>query len=375
MNITSTRVTFVDDGKLILDLAEVILKNAGFSNIDLFNSGIKFLEHYEVDKNKAPDIVFLDIKLESHDIDGVEVLKRARKNNKFSKTIFVSLSGYFKDIDKDWLEYSGFDDVLLKPINEKKILDKIRLLIEMRDDIIADRKLAKNTDVLINKLIKFHIKSTVLEKQIKKFISPEVFEMLVSYPERLLPTEREIAVGFLDIRGFTRIYNMVNDAKKMGEILNLFFDFTCQHVIGGGGFIDKFIGDSVMWFHNGDSIENNSEQCINVAVNIIKGMGMLNEIIRKEVHTEVPISIGIGVACGKAMLGIFGAPNYRIQYSALGSVVNLASRFCSKARRNEIIIGDSIIEYCPYKTEAKDFCKIKNLPYRIELRKIIIPKN
>jgi class 3 adenylate cyclase len=373
MDIKNIKIDFVDDGEMMLKLAEVILTNAGFVNIGLFNSGTEFLEHYEDDKSEPPGIVFLDIKLD--DIDGVDVLERARKNKKFSETIFVSLSGYLKNIDKDWLEYSGFDDALFKPINEKQLLKKIKLLAEMKDDIIADRELTKKPEILINKLIRFHIKSAVLEKEVRKLISPEVFEILETKPEDLIPSEQEIAVGFLDIRGFTKIYNMVNDAKKMGEILEIFFDFVCQHITKGGGFIDKFIGDSVMWFHKDNPIEKSCKQCFDAAIDIMKGMDMVNKIIRNEVHTEVPIKIGIGVACGKASVGIFGAPNYRIQYSALGSAVNLASHFCSIAKKDEIIIGDTIIKYCPYKTEAKGFHKIKHLPYKTELRKVIIPED
>lgn len=374
MDIESTKVAFVDDGEMMLDLADVILKNAGFTNITLFNSGTKFLKHYEDKKKEVPDIVFLDIKLESHDIDGVEVLKRARRNEKFSKTIFVSLSSYFKNIDKEWLEYSGFDDVLFKPIDEKKLLNKINLLIEMKDDITGARKSTQAPEILINKFIRAHIRSKVLEKDyIKKLISPEVFDMLESNPEKLIPTEQDIAVGFLDIRGFTKINNIVNDAKKMSEIFGIFFDFVCEHISNRKGFLDKFIGDAVMWFHKDDLIERISKQCIDVAVDIIKRIDMINEVIRNEMHIEIPIKVGIGIACGRATVGLFGAPNYRIQYSVFGSPVNFASFFCSKAKKNEIIIGDTIINYCPYQTEGRGFFKDK-LPYKTELRKIIIPE-
>ncbi len=372
MDTKNTKIAFVDDAKMILELAKVVLADAGYKDIQLFDTGGQFLGHYEDEENEPPDIAFLDIKLP--DIDGLEIIERTRKNNKFSNTIFVSLSGYFEKIDTDWLEYSGFHDVFLKPIDEKQLLSKIEVLVETKEEILGERKLTQNPEMLINKLIRSHIRSKVLEKDyIKKLISPEVFEILESNPEKLSPTEQEIAVGFLDIRGFTKLLSMVNDAQKMGEILGIFFDFVCEYITKGGGFVDKIIGDAVMWFHKGAPIEEISKQCIDVAVNIIKGMEMVNNVIRSEVFTDVPIKVGIGAACGKAMVGILGSPNYRIQYSALGSSVNFASHFCSKARRNEIIIGGTIIKYCPYKTEKRNHPKGK-LPLKEELRKVIIPE-
>jgi DNA-binding response OmpR family regulator len=370
MDTKNIKIAFVDDGEMILELSEKILNNAGFTQIQLFDTGGKFLEYYEDEKNSPPDIVFLDIKLP--DIDGLQIIERVRRNRKFTKTIFISLSEYIQNIDEDWLKHSGFDGILVKPFVKHELISKVETLIRDRLSTLLNRK--RDTDAAKKELEKLRLRTNELEnKFIKKLISPEVFEILESNPEELNPTEQEIAVGFVDIRGFKKLYNMVNDAPRMGEILEIFFDFTCEHITKGGGFVDKFIGDEVMWFHKGAPIDNISKQCIDVAVTIIKGMNMVNEVIRKEVFTDVQIGVGIGTACGKAMVGILGAPNYRIQYSALGSAVNLAAYACKKARRNEIIIGGTIIKYCPYKTEERKHSKGK-LPLYIELRKVIIPE-
>lgn len=365
------RIVFVDDGKMTLKLAEKILKNNGYTNINLFETGTEFLAHYENPIEPPPDIVFLDIKLP--DTDGLKILEQARQAGKFSKTIFVSLSQYIQNIDANWLGYSGFDDILPKPLTEENLLNKIKNLINRRNDKKFEPKPPKDLEAALKELRELRFRTNELEnKYIKKLISPEVFEKLDSGQD-LAPKEQEVAIAFLDIRGFAKIINRVNDTK-MNKILELLFDFACKCITKKNGFVDKFIGDAVMWFHKDDSIENSSKKCIEVAVDIMKGMKKLNEEIWEKIHTKVPIKIGIGAACGKVAVGIFGAPNYRIQYSALGSTVNLASRLCSKAKKDEIIIGDTIIEYCPYETVKKGFCRIKHFPHEIELRKIIIPK-
>jgi adenylate cyclase len=189
----------------------------------------------------------------------------------------------------------------------------------------------------------------------------------------LSPREEEIAVAFLDIRDFTRISNNIGNIWKMNKTLELLFQHTCKCITQNNGFIDKFIGDSVMWFHQEGSIESSSRKCIDTAIDILKGMDVLNEKIWEEIYMEVPIKVGIGIACGKVAVGIFGAPDYRIQYSLIGPTVNLASRLCSKADKDEIIIGDTIIGYCPYETQKKGLWDIKGFEYKIEIRKVVIP--
>lgn len=369
------KFAFVDDeAEMNLELAEAILKKKGYSNIDMFKTGVDFLNHYENKDITAPDLVFLDLKLPK--IDGIKVLELACQKEKFSGTIFVALSNYIPFEHEEWLADSSFHDVLIKPINEKKLLEKIETLIVKRDKTNADRIPCKKPDAKQQQVTKLKVeKEELIKDYIEKLISPEVFEKLESDSERenLKPTDQEIAIAFLDVRGFTTINNRLNNTKKMSKILELLSDFVCQCITNRGGFIDKFIGDSVMWFHKDGSIMNISRRCIDVAIDIIKGMNAINEKIWAAIHRKVQIKVGIGIACGKVAVGIFGAPNYRIQYSVLGPEVNLASRLCNIAKGNEIIIGNEIIDYCRYDTEDMGFRKFKGFKDKIEVKKIIIP--
>lgn len=372
----NVKFAFVDDeAELNLELAEAILRKNGYSDIDLFKTGIDFLNHYENKDITSPDIAFFDLKLP--EIDGLKVLELACQKEKFTKTIFVALSNYIPNEHKEWLADSSFHDVMLKPINEKKLLEKIETLIVRRDKTDADRIPCKKPDAKQQEVTRLKIeKEELIKDYIEKLISPEVFGKLGSDSERenLKPTDQEIAIAFMDIRGFTTINNRLNNIKKMSKILELLFDFVCQCITNKGGFIDKFIGDSVMWFHKDGSIKDVSRRCIDVAIDIIKGMNAINEKIWAAIHRKVLIKVGIGIACGKVAVGIFGAPNYRIQYSVLGPEVNLASRLCNKAKGNDIIIGNEIIDYCRYDTEDMGFCKFKGFKDKIEVKKVIIPE-
>ena len=129
-----------------------------------------------------------------------------------------------------------------------------------------------------------------------------------------------------------------------------------------------------MWFHqSGNSLEENSKQCINASLSIMKQVKHLNEQIKKKLHINLNIEIGIGAACGTAIVGLFGAPKHRIQYSVIGPPVNLAGRLCSEAKANEILIGGKIIEYCLHSKNPIGFRTIKGFDHEVELMSINTP--
>ena len=200
-----------------------------------------------------------------------------------------------------------------------------------------------------------------------------MFKILDSDPKALEPKYQDIAIGFADIRGFTQLANRLQ-IQQVNKILELFFEHAVQCSTKENGFIDKFIGDQVMWFHHSGSIEKSSEQCIKAAINIQNGIKELNKTIKEKLHQKIEIQVGIGVTCGNAVVGIFGAPKYRIQYSVLGPPVNLAARLCSEAKGGELLIGGDIIEYCYYQTRKIGFQTIKGFDHQVELLKVIIPK-
>jgi adenylate cyclase len=262
---------------------------------------------------------------------------------------------------------------LPKPIDETKLIEKAEFLLKEKDNIISRQRPVENPNAAFRELARLSVDNAVLEDDIKKLISPGVYEKLKSEPESLMLRYYEVAVGFVDIRGFSKIMNSL-DMDRLNEVLEMFFELTSEFIINEGGFIDKFMGDSVMWFHHEDSIDKISNNCLKVAVDIMKAKESLEKRIEKKLYFNLPIRLAIGAACGRAAVGILGTSKYRIQYSVLGSPVNLASRLCSRAKRDEIIIGGRIINYCNYASEVIGPARIKGFDHKIELRRVIIPK-
>jgi class 3 adenylate cyclase len=129
-----------------------------------------------------------------------------------------------------------------------------------------------------------------------------------------------------------------------------------------------------MWFHHGKDPERLCEAAIAVACDILSSVSALNEEVRKKSHTVIKLNLGIGLANGQCALGIFGAPEHRIQYSIIGPPVNLASRMCSLAGKNQITIGGRIIDHCKLPMTPPGFKKVKGFEHPVEVRKISLHK-
>jgi adenylate cyclase len=362
-------IVVVDD-----ELADLVVKDLeyyGFNNVKAFYDGEKFLEYYSTLESIAPDLVLLDIKLPS--ISGLEVLEEALQIPKFSTTLFASFSAYMDPNDHRWLGYIGFDFNIEKMHFVKNAGNQIKELLLNKESLLAKRQPYKNLLLALKELSASRLRSAILENDfIKRLISPEVFNKLDSDPNQLIPKEQQVAIGFVDIRGFVQLMNRIQ-IHQIDELLKIYFSEVAECVSSESGFIDKFIGDAVMWFHTDQPEEISAKQCFKVAIEIISGMKKLNKKIQQKLHLRLSINVGIGIACGTCAVGILGSPKHRIQYSVLGPPVNLASRLCSEARSGEILLGGGIIEYCKFKTRKIGFKPIKGFDQEVELRKLVIP--
>ncbi len=113
MNDNLVKITVVDDDLDSVEIDEKVFKDSHF-DIEQYESGIAFFQHYENNDYKAPELLLLDIDMP--EMNGLEVLEKALQDKKFSNTIFVSHSAILRGVDNRWLGYIGFDESIPKPI-------------------------------------------------------------------------------------------------------------------------------------------------------------------------------------------------------------------------------------------------------------------
>ncbi|MCI5935978.1 MAG: adenylate/guanylate cyclase domain-containing protein, partial [Lachnospiraceae bacterium] len=153
--------------------------------------------------------------------------------------------------------------------------------------------------------------------------------------------ECEIAVLFVDIRGFTTMSEKLEPARVV-EILNEYLTLTTDCVFKNHGTLDKFVGDCTMAFWGAPLPQ---EDCIFKAVkagfDMIEGAKSLSQEL-KERYGET-VDFGVGVNFGKAVVGNIGAKN-RMDYTAIGDTVNTAARLEANAPGGKIYVSRAVAD-------------------------------
>jgi adenylate cyclase len=167
-----------------------------------------------------------------------------------------------------------------------------------------------------------------------KFVSQSTVEMIqAGSQEKCLESQRVVrTIFFSDLRGFTA-FSERRDPEEVVTILNRVLGLQAEAIKKFRGDIDKYAGDSVVALFQGEDMVLNAIRC---AVEIHKSLDVYNE----ERPSETPLQAGIGIATGDVVLGPIGNAD-RLDYTAIGSNVNLCSRLCGAAGPREILLSEA----------------------------------
>ncbi|MDA9406641.1 adenylate/guanylate cyclase domain-containing protein [Bradyrhizobium sp. CCBAU 45384] len=175
-------------------------------------------------------------------------------------------------------------------------------------------------------------------RKLERFLAPQVAQLIASSdsPEGLLTSQRrEVTVVFCDLRGFTAF----TEATEPEEAMNVLREYHAalgQLIFKYEGTLDKYAGDGVMILFNAPiQFEDHTKRAVKMAVEMRDTIGPLTERWRNRGHS---LGFGIGIALGYATLGQVGFEQ-RLEYAAIGSVTNLASRLCAEAKPNQIVVS------------------------------------
>lgn len=179
----------------------------------------------------------------------------------------------------------------------------------------------------------------------KKYVAPQVVEEISKQKDFQIVLggeNRDIAVLFVDIRGFTPMSESLAPEQVVG-ILNEYLQLTTQSVFNNGGTLDKFIGDATMAIFNAPfDLEDYIYKAVCTARDIAAGSAELEKKLMERFGRS--ISFGIGINCGHAVVGNIGC-EYRMDYTAIGDTVNTAARLESKAGPGEILVSQAVYEH------------------------------
>ncbi len=187
----------------------------------------------------------------------------------------------------------------------------------------------------------------------RTYMAPQVVDELSrqnNYRIELGGRSRDIAVLFVDIRGFTSLSEGMT-AEEVVDILNRYLGKVTNAIFKNGGTLDKFIGDAVMAIYNAPlDVEDYCDKAVQTAFDIIESMESVNRELREVYGRE--IACGVGVHCGKAVVGNIGC-EYRMDYTAIGDTVNIAERLESIAKGGEILISGEVYDKVNHRFQAE----------------------
>ena len=199
-------------------------------------------------------------------------------------------------------------------------------------------RLATRFNAMAGELSVSHERSERISR-LKRFLAPQVAELVDRIgDDRVLDGRRvEVVVVFCDLRGFTAFSARAEPETIIG-VLRKYYDALERVVSAHGATLISFAGDGVM------VLLNAPVACSDPALRAVKMAGDMQMMIQTLLvgwrALDPRLGFGVGLAMGPATVGRIGSEG-RVDYTAIGNVVNLASRLCSSAEDSEILV-DSI---------------------------------
>jgi class 3 adenylate cyclase/CHASE2 domain-containing sensor protein len=181
-----------------------------------------------------------------------------------------------------------------------------------------------------------------LRRSFAGYVSPAVLAELESGQlEGMASARRFVCVMFLDVRGFTT-RSEHDPPESVTAVLNALFEMATEVIHRHGGTVKEFMGDGVMSFFGAPQVlDDPVRACFAAAQELLAQVPTVNRNL--EGLSQPPLAIGIGMACGEAVVGHIGAAA-RHAYGAVGDCVNLASRLegLSKELDHPLILSGEV---------------------------------
>ena len=181
-----------------------------------------------------------------------------------------------------------------------------------------------------------------LKMSFARYVSTHILEKILisEFPLKLEGERRKVTILFSDIRQFTHLAENL-PPEKVVNLLNEYFEVMIEIIFSNFGTLDKFIGDGIMAEFGAPLDDKQQEEhAIRAAIAMQKQLVKLCDKWEKE--NKPRIQIGIGIHTGEAVLGNVGSEK-RIEYTAIGDAVNVASRLeqATKILQTPILLSET----------------------------------
>lgn len=299
-------ILIVDDDSGCRGLLQAILERDGYDVIqsDSAEQALAVVHTLQI------DAFVLDVEMPR--MNGIALCRALRQIESHRSTPIIFLTGSDSDEILDSAFAAGGDDFIPKPCNTVAVRARLKSHLQRAE---------------------YAHRLEWLRTLLKKYVSKRTLEVVESASitgNLPLPQEQDLAICFTDMRGFTafseeteptHLFQLVSDL--LSEQVRIIHEF--------GGYVDKFGGDGVMAIFEGPDMVVQSCLC---ALRILENPHLKESGLAEH-------GFGIGIHTGRAVIGNIGSPEH-LDYSAIGSAVNLAARLCGQAQAMSVVVSKAV---------------------------------
>ncbi|MBN08520.1 MAG: adenylate cyclase [Rhodospirillaceae bacterium] len=253
-----------------------------------------------------------------------------------------------------------------------KLLKKQKLEVQLRKNLADEMQKQKEIAVSAEKMAlekKNEIES--ISKQLSKYLSPQIYHSIFSGEKKadIVSQRKKLTIFFSDIVGFTEITDTL-EAEEISSMLNFYLTEMSQIALSHGGTIDKYVGDAILVFF-GDpetkGVQQDAINCVDMAIAMQSKMRELRNEWGTKFGLREPLSIRCGIATGYCTVGNFGSAD-RLDYTVIGSQVNLAARLEAIAKPGSILISFDTHSQVSSEIQCAELDKVSVKGIREEVR-------
>jgi adenylate cyclase len=309
---------------------ELLLKQRFRQRIRKGDLAFRFARHGEEALSvlaEEPDIGLLLLDINMPVMDGLTLLQELRSRRSPARAIIVSAYGDMTNI-RTAMNRGAFDFVT-KPVD----LTDLEVTIDKTLETIAH----------VRQLDQQRAEAERARANLARYFSPNLVDLLAEQDQPLGPVRRQtVAVLFVDIVGFTRMAEAMTP-EAVVAMLREFHERMANQIFDCGGTIEKYIGDEIFAvFGLPSTSPHDATNALRCAGLMLKELDVWNK--ERVEKGELPLSIGIGLNYGPAVMGDVGT-EHSLSFTVIGDTVNVASRLQALTRelKTPMVVADAVV--------------------------------
>ncbi len=205
-------------------------------------------------------------------------------------------------------------------------------------EVLLEEKI-RNREIIEDKTRKLE----ALANRLAKYLSPQIYASIFTGDSDVKRSfaRKNLTIFFSDIEGFTDISDGM-EPERLAFVINTYLSEMSAIALDYDGTIDKFIGDSILIFFGDPETKGEKEDAIKCAQMALRMQQRVVELQKfwKTHGVSKPLRVRMGISTGFCTVGDFGS-DQRLEYTVLGSPVNLASRLEKSTPAGTILISET----------------------------------